>query len=80
MLYSVLYNCRCHMIVDCILLDILLLNCLYLINWHDCSSGEGTNLSCSEHLSPEEITTAYQFGKKPVSLAYKNHNTFRLLN
>ena len=33
-LYSVLYNYRCHTIVDCITLDILLLNCLYLINWH----------------------------------------------
>ena len=51
------------MIAECISLDILLLICLYLINWHYCFSGEETDLFCSEHLSPEEITMAYKFGK-----------------
>ncbi len=52
-LYSVLHHDICHTIVDCILLDILLLNNSYLINWHYCSSRERTNLSCSKHSSPE---------------------------
>ena len=47
--------------------DIQLLNRLYLI--------EGTDLSCSEHSSPEEITMAYQLRKHSFSSAYKNHNT-----
>ena len=64
-LYSVLYNYRCHMIIDGILFDFLLLNCLYSINWHYCSSGKRTDLSCSEYSSPEENTMAYRLEKYP---------------
>ena len=46
-------------LVNCISFDLLLLNCLYLIY---CSSREGTELSCSEHLSLEE-TMAYSLRK-----------------
>ena len=64
MLYSLLYVDWCHVIGNCISLDILLSNCLYLINWHYCSSGEGTDLSWLEHWLPEEITSVYRFEKR----------------
>ena len=64
MLYSVLYNCRCYTIVDHISLNILLVKFSYSINWHCCSFGEGTELSYSEHLSPEETITAYWLRKQ----------------
>ena len=67
--YCISYICRYHTIADCLLLNILSLNCSYFSNWYYYSSEEEVDSSCLEHSSPDEITTVYQLRKTLVSLA-----------
>ena len=66
-----------------------MLNFLYLVNWHYRSYGKGINLSCSDHSSPEEITTAYKLRNQPfliriqsqeISNTMIHHGLFRFIN
>ena len=77
MCWNVDWKYRCHLIVDCVSLAILSLNFfLLLVNWHYCSSGEGTDLSCTEHLSHEGTNMVYLFGKHPFYLPTRSTTLF----